>query len=450
MGRAMKRSELGIVAALLVFAIASRGAAEPPKVTAEAVLAEFDRMADLPLWPGFKPKRIPVALYDGTRTILVRHPAPPSGFTRQGDVWLFPGQHPAMRANTAVDLGGTTTATLLLDLAHPREVREWAAVLMHETFHVDQRTRHASWRANEMELFTYPFDNAQVLAARRLETALLRRALAAADPKDAACWATRALEQRRERLGRLSEGSVSYERGTELNEGLAAFIERASLGETRGPDLPAAEYGAEEVRRRAYAAGHAWATLLERFDPAWRKTMDAEKAKSLDELLAATLAGKPAGTCALPAEETAAVSQAQADVKRLTEDRQEQRRAFLGRPGWTVEILAISQPLESQGFDPMNVSNLGGGEVLHRRFLKLGDGDTTLVEVLDCHALTEAAGAHPLFNGIRKLTVTGLPSEPVIRQEAGTTTIEVPGFTAKLQGATVERGDKVLKVRWVS
>lgn len=453
MGRAMKRSALWAIAFLaltIVSPVLPAMAADPPRGTAEAVLAEFDRLTALPLWPGFDPKRIPVAIYDGSRTVLARHPAPPSGFTRAGEVWVFPGQHPAMRANTAIDLGGASTATLLVDPAAPRGAREWASVLVHEAFHADQRARHPSWQANEMELFTYPFENAEALAGRRLETEALRRALASADPKDAACWASRALEQRRERFGRLPEGSAAYERGTELNEGLAAFVEKAALGETTGPDLPAAEYGAAEARQRAYAIGHAWAALLERFDPAWRAAMDAERAKSLDGLVASTLAGRPAGICVFSPEETAAAAEkARTDAARLSGSRQEERRAFLGRPGWTVELVAASQPLWSQGFDPLNVSNLGGGEVLHRRFLKLGNGDTTL-EVLDSQALTEAAGAHPLFNGIRKLTVTGLPSEPAVRQEGTTTLIEAPGFTAKLQGAQVERKDRVLRIRWGS
>src|SRR5215470_8402830 len=102
-----------LIAGLAVFsAVPAR--AELPSVP--AILAEFDRMAELPLWPGLAPKTIPVAIYDGKETWLVRHPAPPAGFVRKSDtVWSFPGQHSVMRANTSVDLGGTKTATLLLN-----------------------------------------------------------------------------------------------------------------------------------------------------------------------------------------------------------------------------------------------------------------------------------------------------------------------------------------------
>ena len=51
------------VASILVLgmSVPSEGA-EPAKLTAAAVLAEFDRMAELPLWPGFDAKRIPLAI----------------------------------------------------------------------------------------------------------------------------------------------------------------------------------------------------------------------------------------------------------------------------------------------------------------------------------------------------------------------------------------------------
>ncbi|MEZ0472304.1 hypothetical protein [Luteimonas salinilitoris] len=32
------------------------------------------------LWPGFDPLAVPLAVYDGKRTFLFRHPSPPEGF----------------------------------------------------------------------------------------------------------------------------------------------------------------------------------------------------------------------------------------------------------------------------------------------------------------------------------------------------------------------------------
>jgi hypothetical protein len=419
--------------------------AETPKVTAAAILAEFDRLAVQPLWPNFDPKKTPLAIYDGERTILVRHPSPPPEFKKEGEVWAFAGKYPVLRANTSMELGGVTTATLLVDPDRPRTARDWASIMIHETFHVFQRERHSTWSGNEAELFVYPMDDAGPLAARRLETEAFRRALAAKEPKEAACWTSRALDERRDRFSKLPAGAVGYERGTELNEGLANFVENLALGKTQGPDLPASEYAAEDVRSRAYPIGFAQAALLDRFDPTWRQGMEAGQAASLDELLARTIAGKPAADCGFKPEETAAASaRSKADVLRLVQTRRERRQAFLDRRGWRLEI-ASAKPLWPQGFDPLNVTLVAKGEILHRRWVKLGNDDSTL-EVLDREALTQAVGEHPLFDGVRDLQVTGLPAEPKVTQEGEFVVIAAEGITAKLKGAKVEKGERVLKV----
>jgi hypothetical protein len=441
----MKRTSRIFAGLLIGLSVLTPLHAEPPQVTATAVLAEFDRLAVLPLWPDFDPRKTPVAIYDGERTILVRHPSPPAEFKPEGDLRVFPGRYSEMNANTSIDLGGVKTATLIVDPKAGRSAREWASVLVHETFHVFQRQHHPTWEANEAELFLYPTSDATLLAARRLETEGLRRALKAEDAKEAACWAGQALQRRRERFGHMPPGAVGYERGTELNEGLAAFVENLSLGKTQGPDLPAAGYGAADVRNRAYSIGHAEATLLDRFDPTWRRALEDGKAASLDEMLSQAVAGKPAATCGFtPAEVQAARDKAKADVLALARTKREALDAFLARPGWKIEIVSAAHPLQMHGFDPLNVSLIAKGEILHRRFLELGNGDSTL-KVLDAQALTEGAGEHPLFNGVKDLRMTGLSAEPKIRQDGDLMTIEAAGLTAKLKGAKVEKGDQSIK-----
>jgi len=56
-------------------------------------------------------------------------------------------------------------------------VDELASLLVHETFHVLQGRHYPDWGGNEMDLFTYPVDNAELLAERRLESIALVRAL---------------------------------------------------------------------------------------------------------------------------------------------------------------------------------------------------------------------------------------------------------------------------------
>jgi hypothetical protein len=69
------------------------------------------------------------------------------------------------------------------------------------------------------------------------------------------------------------------------------------------------------------------------------------------------------------------------------------------------------------------------------------------VEVLGYSALSTAAGEHPLFHGVRRLTVTGLAGEPPITEAAGIVTVQVNGITAELRGANVERAPQTVIVR---
>lgn len=105
-----------------------------------------------------------------------------------------------------------------------------------------------------------------------------------------------------------------------------------------------------------------------------------------------------------------------------------------------------SEPLWPQGFDPLNVYRVTEREILHTRFLKLGNSLGSL-EVLDRYSLTEAAGEHPLFNGVGQLTVTGLPAEPAIKENDGGLIITGEGFRAEFRAASMEHSGKTLIIR---
>jgi hypothetical protein len=258
---------------------AIQASAERPKTTDSPALAlnrEVVRVAGLKngagLWPGFDPLAVPLAVFDGKRTWLFRHSQPPAEFTlatEAAGVYVQLGRNAAVTANTSADIGGVSTATLLLGpLPSPFSVNDMAAVAIHEAFHVYQRAQHPSWIGNEADLFTYPTDRPKLLALRRLETAALRLALSAEAADEAACWARKALALRETRYSGMDAAFAAYERGTELNEGLASYVEMRAAGR-RGVELPAAEFAPAEVRKRAYATGLALALLLDRFTPGW-------------------------------------------------------------------------------------------------------------------------------------------------------------------------------------
>lgn len=444
---------------------ARRDAATNAAAGVYAVLDEVDRIAARQtLWPNFDPRRVPVEIYDGQTTLLFRHPAPPPEFislsSRQG-VWAFPGRHETVTGNAPAKLNNVLTATVLLKPDSRLSLAERAALVIHETFHVHQIERHPHWRGNELELFVYPFEDAELLALRREETETLRRAGTARDAKAAACWTRLALNRRSARFARLSKGAQAYERASELNEGLARYVEARAAG-TRTANLPADDYAAENLRTRVYATGHALALLLEHFAPGWSTRLEAGENLSLDELLAAALsqdsvpaknASSPVSTthvssCALPpsfAEK--ARTRAKVDVAGLIERRTTMRREFEGQDGWKIVVTAgTGAPLWPQGFDPLNVLRVGSSDVLHTRFLKLGNA-AGAIEILDQRALTEGASAqHPLFNGVRQLTLAGIAAEPLALESEGKTTITAAHIKGEFRGARLERAGHTLNI----
>jgi hypothetical protein len=418
------------------------GATDPVSVVSEA-----DRVAGSGLWPGFDLRQIPVAMYDGERTLLFRHPAPPADFEAVpgiGETWVMDGRYPAVTANSSVELNGTLTATVMPFRAGV-SLRDRAALLIHEAFHVFQRQRHPSWVANEVELFTYPVEGEELLALRRLESEALRRALMHRGSAQSACWVRTAMELRHTRFADLAAGAVEYERKTELNEGLATYVEFGARGDRDHDVIPAGEFAPEEVRQRAYGTGLALALLLDEASPGWTGVLEQNDTLALDVMLAGSVANKPACDFA-PVERERIVTTASQDVARLNGRREAARRAFLGEDGWRLIIIAEGGPLFPQRFDPLNVQVLGPGEVLHTRFLTLGS-DAGTIELLGRGALTQAAGAHPLFNGVRMVTLTGLSADPVHPATEGSVLIRGDGVSGELRGVAVSRDGRVVTVR---
>ena len=401
------------------------------------------------LWPGFDPLAVPLAVYDGTRTVLFRHPSPPPEFTPvpgAPGVVALNGRHEDVVANTSAEIGGVLTATVMLG-GSGRPLTDPAAVAVHEAFHVHQAARHPDWQANEADLFVYPTDDPDALALRRLETAALRRALGAEGAARAACWSRAALALRAERYARLDSASARYERMTELNEGLAAYVEARAAGRVT-VDLPAAEFGPADVRLRAYATGPALAFLLDRSDPGWRTAFDADDGL-LDAALARALGSGE--TCAFGRAETdAAERQAQRDVAELHAQRASRLAAFEGRPGWRVVVEVPEHVMWVEGFDPLNVDRVDAGRVLHRRMLRLANERGRLqmidTDTVDVEALTEAAGEHPLFSGVARVVVAEL-DEPTVTEAGGAVEVSAPGLTASFENARVERSGRTVTIR---
>ncbi len=390
-----------------------------PRINPSAVVAEVERLSKLSLWPGFNPLAYPLALYVDDQPHLFRHPNPPA------DV-------PPAFAHTTQEIGGVLCATVQLGTGGVYTLEDAAATSVHELFHVFQTTRYPGWTTSEAARFTYPVENAQALALRRLETLALRRALEAAAPDASASWAAAFAAVRRERHALLPAESAAYEHGLEALEGTAYYIELMARGDD-AHHLPEEEWPADAIRIRSYLTGRGIGLVLDRHLPDWKSRDFSTPA----ELLPSALGSTPAAQFTREEHEAAAAA-AVADVAGLLDRRQELRAQFLAQPGETLELIIQGEPLRPRGFDPMNLHRLDGLELLHTRFLRLGSA-AGLIEIFGAQALTLGAGPHPLYNGVKRVLLTGLPSLTVQTLNGGGIRLEGQGVKAEFSGAHVTR-----------
>jgi hypothetical protein len=411
------------------------------------ILEAVERLGSADLWPGFDPSRTPIAIYDGARTWLYRHPSPPPDFAAQAVPGLHsaPGQHDRVRANTAVEIAGVMTATLLLQLLEdfPTTV-DRAGVALHEAFHAYQKTAHPEWGRFGMGLEN-PDSDAGLLALRRLETDLLRRAVAALDDGEAAALAAAALAARAARFSALPAAAVRFERGLELVEGTAQHVQLMATGSRAGlMTLPEGGFPADELFMRNYATGLAWATLLQRLRPGWEAVVESGAAASLDEALAAAVARVE------PADwrtgEATALRRAEEDVAVLLDARAAQRASFMDQQGWQITVeTAPASPLALRGLDPANLARLGGAELLHTRWVRLGHGSGE-IEVLGRPALTAGIGDEPFSAGFARITITGIAAEPEIERAGGVLVLRADGIEARFDDAGLDRDELARRI----
>lgn len=431
-----------------------------------AIEREVHRIArEVELWPGFSPLETPLAIFTGDETVLFRHPAPPEGFSSAEDggirYSIFPGRFPGVVSNSTMEMGGRMVATLLADgpsaSAHPTTL---AAVALHEAFHVFQRAHHPGWVANEGDVFLYPVDRSELVALRFLETEGLARALRAPDLDEMRCWTREALDARQDRFAAMAPPFVAYERNSELNEGLAQYIQLRAEGE-KIPSLPEGGFPPEGVRSQSYAHGAALALLLDRMSPGWQGAMGPGAEPSLDELLAEAARSAPAAVrtttpssppCSFTSGERAAVAErADVAVALVMAERTRRREGFESLPGWRIVVeAAAGAPLGLRGFDPMNVFVLADG-LHHTRLLHLGNdaGEVRLIREggVQVEAITEGAGSHPLFQGVRRIAVAGLGTGDLrVSQGEEGVEIEGAGIHLRFAGATLHRSGEQLRV----
>lgn len=423
-----------------------------PPPSAASVVEAMRGTSTEGLWPGFSASSIPVALFDGERTFLVGHPAPPEEFEEvpelQGAV-AFPGRHPAVRGNMPTEIGGERVAAVLLDELPGVTAERAAAIVTHERFHVYQLGRHPEWTVDELARFQYPMTDVQQLFDRRLETLALARSIRASTSQQSECWLRTALILRAKRMGQLPAPVAAYERGMERQEGLARYVERRAAGIETPVDLAPEGYPPENVRGRAYMTGEALALMLDRYASGWKDVVEnAEEPPALDSLLTVALLDRPETSCGFSAVERGEILARATDAISVTRSQRESvLRMFEGQTGWRVRIVAEGAPLWPQSFDPMSVTRVGSARLVHERMLRAGNALGS-VDVFDRRALSTGYLDDPLGSGIREVLVTGLAERPAVTvEEGGAARITAPGVDASFSSARVTETDEEIVVR---
>ena len=436
----------------------SAAMAETKVVDPFAVVAAFDRAADLDLWPGFDATTFPIAIYDGERTLLLRHPSPPEEFQplpEHEDVWVSAGRHPAMRWNSNADIGGIRTATLLLTIEPGRAAEYEAHILFHEVFHLHSKPLHPSWRPNEMWRYSYPMDDLENYRQLLFEEEALARAMQAESDSAAASWAAAALAIRSNRQAKLSEEHRTYETALELQEGTAVYMGRSTIGTANETVRLLEDRGPKGIRWRCYETGAAISVILDRLAPSWKQELDAEPETTFAELLGSALTplNPPVATFS-DEERTEIADRANAAIAGLSAKRAELYEDFNSRGTRIVIRLADeNERLSFERFDPMAVEVLDRGEALQSHLLTTShprgqlrfENPHFVRRSLDgLIALTSPAGEHPFLDGYRQIAISGFSGKPVIERGETAVTIEADGLSLSFDGATMESTDEVV------
>jgi hypothetical protein len=404
----------------------------------------FEKQSELDtndLWPNFAPDEIPVALYDGEKTYLIRHPDPPEEFIpldgHEG-IFVSEGRHSSIVANTSTEINGILTSIGMTTIGSDKSVELFAATVVHESFHVFQKEFYGNWGVNEASTFTYPSTNAEIWELRKEILIALEHAVNSKRDLDAIGWAKYALELRDSRFNLMNEETRNYDRGMELLEGTARYVQFKSLNDLQENCFEDIEFLPTDARRPSYSVGCAFAVLLDRFMPDWKSEFTTENRPYLDDMLRTAIHDLDSDKKKLGKQELKKLQKSsEKEVALVVKDRENMLDEFLDKPGWTFILEpGKDNPLWPNGFDPMNVVCVDEVQVLHNRFVKLGNSLAS-IETMNHQALTFASGEHPIFTGVSKVVVTGLESEPLIVEDGDTKTVVTDKMKASFKDATI-------------
>lgn len=412
------------VLALVVFASPANAqqVAIKPVTDVMEVMKEHAGIAETNLWPGFDVREIPVAVYDSVNTWLFFADQPPEGF-RQADhdtgVFVFEGQHPQVRGNSVVRFGETWTATSVLSNYSRRTgerytPKDLAGIIVHEQFHVFQRTKHPVWRQNDGILLFYPEETKEALFLRRIEKEAFKRAVLATDKEEITGWVLTALDYRKERLSMIPEPFGNYEKDLQRTEGLSDYIERIARGvDPLNASNMTNGISPAGVRDLGYWEGRWIAMILDRLSPNWKSLLESNDTLYLEEILESAMVDLTFKKHAFSESE---ISLLRLESDKVFDDWQIRQigeiDSYKNLPGFSLEISSNSSPLNIRIFEPLEIEILPDRAVFHRLIFSAANQKGT-IRVLNHPCITFFDESFRLV----KLNINGLPEPPQVIAE---------------------------------
>jgi hypothetical protein len=389
------------------------------------------------LWPGFMVDKIPVLVYDSLNTYLFNSHNGAEGFVESDinhEVYVFKGQHPLVRGNSIVRMGDNWTATSVLSSSSRRtgekyDLKDMAGIIVHEQFHIFQRTNHPGWLQNDGLLLIYPEETVEALLLRRMEKEAFKRAVIADTRDQVAGWVKLGMQKRKERLDLVPYEFANYENELQLSEGLSDYIEKrardqhphAAMDITNGI-APAG------IRDLGYVEGRWMAMILDSLKPGWKLYLEENDSLYLEDILNELVDKLPFQKKAFgPQEMDKMKEDAEKDFMEWQERKKSEIEGFYEMPGYSIEFRSSDDPFVIRLFEPLEIEILDDGGVYHRLIFMAGNESGSL-----------RGRTHPCitwFNNayrITRLMINGLQQEPEINENEKKLTINENGVSIQL------------------
>jgi hypothetical protein len=450
-------------------------AVQQPSSSVTADAARYTRLrADVGaqasrFWPGFRPDTIPLQLvFPGRGTMLIGWAGnAPSGYTpigssAPGAYWHAGADRGA--ASTATELDHRSVAQMVItDTA----VASVAGLMSHEAFHAFQQSVRRDGvkfgkGENSYYVSQYPVFDVANETSFALELAVLAEGLSARTADAARAAARRFLSLREARHRAMDANVALFEKMTELNEGLAEYALVQASHQPGGSPAPAPTVaqrletvlgaGDRSIRLRFYSTGAAQALLLDRLAASdWKRELMMRDV-TLSDLLGEAIsyrASEMADIAQAKQMHSGAAVAREAVTRVASLRRRVNARAdsLLAVPGELVTIDRSRLQLNSCGFDPQNMLQLGDGAILHTRWLHMCGADADLV--FNAAIVQEASRLRSVIGDAAAVRITAEGAELTVGdspREVKSLKLESPGLTAGFGRAIIQRTGSVLTI----